>query len=150
MSSKVKGLLCYLLGWIPCLIVMFGIDDNTRDDYFNAAQALVLHVLYFICNLVMIFIFFINPFTGIFTYFALYIFYLVLIIIGCIKTCKEEDSKLIIVGDLTENIFKNKLDSFNLSNSINNNVNYNYDPNTGERINNKNWNYDPNTGERIK
>lgn len=157
MSYKAKGLLCYLLGWIPCVIILFGVNDNTRDEYFNVAQALVLHLLYIIVCIFLIPLSIIvalsNPLIGFPLSKCVHILYVVLIVIGCVKTCNEGDSKIPILGDLTEKIFKSKLDSFS-STSNSSTSTYNYDPNTGEKINNtnnkQNWKYDPNTGKKIE
>ena len=158
MNYKFKGLLCYLLGWIPCVIILFCVNDNTRNEYFNAAQALVLYVLNIIISIVIVPLFFllmfINPGSLFALILSLNVVNLVFVIMGCVKVLNEDDPKLPFIGNLTEKIFKSKLDTFAFSNVSNSNgsTSYNYDPNTGEKINkdnSNNWKYDPNTGEKI-
>lgn len=145
MNYKVKGLLSYLLGWIPCVIILFCINDNTRDEYFNSAQALVLHVIYVLANMFVvplsIIAAFSNPLISLPLTGCVSILYIVLIIMGCVKSYNEESPALPVIGDLTEKIFKTKLDSFSSNN--------NYESKTNNSANND-WNYDPETGEKIE
>lgn len=101
MSEKGKVILAYLLGWIGGLVVLFGMNDSTRDTRFHAAQSICLSGGYFIItviyNMLPIYIPFLST--------ALSIVYLLGIIFGIIKSNNNENPELPVLGGLTKSLF---------------------------------------------
>ena len=93
MTEQTKSIIAYIFGWIGGLIILLGVKDNTRNTKFHAAQSIVISVATIIIGL--------TPFVN-FLAVAGFIF----MILGIIKAIKEnEDPKLPLVGDITENLF---------------------------------------------
>lgn len=105
MSEKAKCVLAYIFGWIGGLIVLFAIKDNEKNTKFHAAQAVTLSLGYFIISLVYGFL----PFSIPFFSTALWIVYIIGIIMGIVKANKDEDPELPVVGNLAKSIFAKKL-----------------------------------------
>lgn len=105
MKQKFRGLLAYLFGWIGGLIVLLAFKDNDSRTKFNACQSIVLSVSSVIVSIVLGFIPYIKVVASLYSAFIF-----VLLIIGMIKSYKEEDYELPVVSDLTREIFKSKLD----------------------------------------
>lgn len=106
MSEKGKCILAYLLGWIGGLIVLFAMKDNTRNTKFHAAQAITLSVGYFIVSTVYNWL----PISIPFFSTALWIIYIVGIIMGISKANKEEDPELPVIGGIAKSIFAKKIE----------------------------------------
>ena len=106
MSEKGKCILAYLLGWLGGLIVLFAMKDNEKNTKFHAAQAITLSVGYFIVSTVYNWLPISIPFFGT----ALWIIYIVGIIMGISKANKEEDPELPVIGGITKSIFAKKIE----------------------------------------
>lgn len=106
MSEKGKAILAYIFTWIGGLIVLYGMKDSERNTRMHAAQAIVLGlgytVILFAYNLIPINIPFLST--------ILYGLYIVCIVIGIVKACKEEDPELPVVGGIAKSIFGKKID----------------------------------------
>ena len=124
MDQKVRGLLSYLFGWVGGLVVLLGFKDNTKETNFHAAQAITLSVSYIVLTIALSII------SGIITgilyaivgkhvAFITIIFglirtvvgvgYIVLAIMGMIKSYQEKQYEIPVISDLTKIIFKSKL-----------------------------------------
>lgn len=106
MSEKSKCVLAYIFGWIGGLVVLYAAKNNKRNTKFHAAQSIVLSLAYFIISLVIGFLPFDIPFVGT----ALYVVYIVGVIFGIVKACKNEDPELPVVGGLAKSIFGKKIE----------------------------------------
>lgn len=106
MNEKTKSILAYVFGWLGGLIVLFGVKDNERNTRFHAAQAIVIGVAYLIITTAYRFIPIVIPFFGT----AMWILYLVLMVMGIIKANKEEEPELPVVGDIAKSIFGKKIE----------------------------------------
>lgn len=106
MNEKTKSILAYVFGWLGGLIVLFGVKDNERNTKFHAAQAIVIGVAYFMITTAYRFIPIVIPFFGT----AMWILYLVLMVMGIIKANKEEEPELPVVGDIAKSIFGKKIE----------------------------------------
>ena len=126
MDQKIRGLLAYLFSWIGGLVVLVGFKDNTKETNFNAAQSIVLGVLFFAIRMVISII--VGILTGIvlasrggFGFFGfisgvlgfiggiLNIVFIILTIIGMVRAYQESEYNIPLVSDLTKKIFKNKV-----------------------------------------
>lgn len=105
MSEKGKAILAYVFGWLGGLIILFAVKNNERNTNFHAAQSIVIGVAYFVISTVYNFI----PITIPFFSMALSAVYLVGIIMGITKACKEENPELPLVGNLAKSIFGKKI-----------------------------------------
>ena len=138
MSEKGKQIISYVFGWLGGLIVLFGLKDNTKKTNFHAAQAIVLSAGYFIIiavyNMLPIWIPFLST--------ALWICYIVFIVMGIIKISNDEKPELPVVGDLAKKIFEKQINTgldFEVNkNQTNNNQNMNV--NNQPTDNNQNMN----------
>lgn len=101
MTEKGKCILSYILGWIGGLIVLFAMKDNEKNTKFHAAQAIILSAGYFILRLAYSLIPIYIPFLST----ALWIVYIVGIIMGIAKANKEEEPELPIIGGIAKSIF---------------------------------------------
>ena len=106
MSEKAKCILSYIFGWIGGLIVLFAVKDNEKNTKFHAAQSIVLSLGYFIITIVYNWIPMRIPFFGT----ALWIIYIIGIIMGIAKANKEEDPELPIIGNIAKSIFGKKIE----------------------------------------
>lgn len=106
MSEKGKCILAYLLGWLGGLIVLFAMKDNTRNTKFHAAQSITLSVGYFLIIMFYRFIPISIPFFGT----ALWVIYIIGIVMGIAKANKEEDPELPVVGGIAKSIFGKKIE----------------------------------------
>lgn len=106
MNEKTKSILAYVFGWIGGLIVLFGVKDNERNTKVHAAQAIVISVAYFIITTAYRFIPIIIPFFST----AIWILYIVVIVMGIIKANKEEEPELPVIGDIAKSIFGKKIE----------------------------------------
>lgn len=101
MTEKGKSIIAYVFGLIGGLIILFAISDNERDTKFHAAQSIVLSAGYCILSLVYSLLPLIIPFFRT----ALYVIYIIGIIFGIVKACKEEDPELPVIGTIAKSIF---------------------------------------------
>ncbi len=105
MSEKSKSVLAYVFTWIGGLIVLYGIKDNQRDTKIHAAQAIIIGigymVIYAIYRMIPVYIPFFST--------IVYGIYVVLVVIGIVKACKEENPELPVVGKLAMSIFGKKI-----------------------------------------
>lgn len=106
MSEKGKCILAYLLGWLGGLIVLFAMKDNTRNTKFHAAQSITLSAGYFLLTIIYGFI----PVTIPFFSTALWIIYIIGIVMGIAKANKDEDPELPVVAGLAKSIFGKKIE----------------------------------------
>jgi len=105
MSEKAKAILAYVFGWLGGLIVLFAMKDNEKNTKFHAAQAIVLGLGYSLVNLVYGLI----PFSIPFFSTALWVIYIVGIVMGISKANKEEDPELPVIGGLTKSLFSKQI-----------------------------------------
>lgn len=106
MSEKAKAIMAYLFGWIGGLIVLFAVKDNERNTRFHASQSIVISVGYFLITLIYRYIPIIIPFFST----ALWVIYIIAIIMGISKANKEEDPELPVVGGVAKSIFGKKIE----------------------------------------
>ncbi|MBR3210877.1 MAG: hypothetical protein IKF71_02945 [Bacilli bacterium] len=152
MSSKGKGVLSYLLGWVGGLITLFAFKDNNRKDVFHACQAITISVAQLAATIVIAVISAVlATVTGVslgFVGWIIDILYCILVILGLVKVLNDEaDPKLPVVGDITEKIFEKKINE--TPEAAPAAPTANFDPNTGQPINQPQANFDPNTGQPI-
>lgn len=105
MSDKAKGVLCYIFTIITGLIFLLS-KDSSKNVKMHAAQAIVVWGLYVIVTFVYGLIPIVIPFFST----IVYVLYMVLLIMGIVKACKEEDPELPVVGGLTKKIFAKKIE----------------------------------------
>ena len=101
MTEKGKCILAYLFGWIGGLIILFALKDNEKNTKFHAAQAIVLSAGYFILTIIYSLIPIYIPFLST----ALWIVYIIGIIMGIVKANKEENPELPVIGGVAKAIF---------------------------------------------
>ena len=106
MNEKGKCILAYLLGWIGGLVILFAIKDNQRNTKFHAAQSIVLSAGYTLITI----IYSIIPITIPFFTTALWVVYIVGIIMGLVKAGKEEDPELPVIGSIAKSMFGKKIE----------------------------------------
>lgn len=106
MSEKGKCILAYLLGWVGGLIVLFAMKDNEKNTKFHAAQAIVLSAGYCLVTIIYGFI----PVTIPFFSTALWVIYIIGIIMGIVKANKNEDPELPLIGNLAKSMFGKKIE----------------------------------------
>lgn len=106
MSEKGKCILAYLLGWIGGLVVLFAMKDNEKNTKFHAAQSIVLSGGYCILTIIYRYIPVVIPFFST----ALWILYIIGIIMGIAKANKGEDPELPVIGGLAKSIFSQKIE----------------------------------------
>lgn len=105
MSEKVKCILAYLLGWVGGLVVLLAFKDNEKNTKFHAAQAIVLSVGYDIILVLYAFI----PISIPFLTTALWVLYIVCVVMGIAKANKEEKPELPVIGNVTKSVFSKLL-----------------------------------------
>lgn len=105
MSEKAKGILAYIFGWVGGLVVLLAFKDNEKNTKFHAAQAIVLSVGY---NIILIAYTFI-PITIPFFSTALWVLYIICVIMGIVKVNKGENPELSIIGNITKSVFSKLL-----------------------------------------
>ena len=106
MSEKGKCFLAYLLGWLGGLIVLFALKDNTKETKFHAAQAIILSAGYCIITIIYSFL----PISIPFFTTALWVIYILGIIMGIAKANKEEDPELPVIGGIAKSVFSKKIE----------------------------------------
>lgn len=106
MSEKGKCIFSYLLGWLGGLIVLFAMKDNAKETKFHAAQAITLSAGYTIITAIYNLVPFSIPFFGT----ALWIIYIVGIIMGISKANKEEEPELPVIGGIAKSLFAKKIE----------------------------------------
>ncbi len=106
MSEKGKCILAYLLGWLGGLIILFAIKENTIDTKFHAAQSIILSGGYFLLTIVYSFI----PISIPFFSTALWVIYIIGIVMGIAKANKEENPELPVVSGIAKSIFGKKIE----------------------------------------
>ena len=106
MSEKGKVIISYLFGWIGGLIVLFAMRDNEKNTKFHAAQAIVLSAGYFIIRIIYSYVPITIPFFGT----ALWVIYIIGIVMGISQANKEEDPELPVIGGIAKSIFGKKID----------------------------------------
>ena len=106
MSEKGKCILAYVFTWVGGLIVLYGMKDNEKNTKFHAAQAIVIGVGY----MIILMAYKILPISIPFFSRILYGLYAVLIIIGIVKSNKEDDPELPVVGQIAKSIFSKKIE----------------------------------------
>lgn len=106
MSEKGKCIFSYILGWLGGLIVLFAMKDNTKETKFHAAQAITLSAGYFLVTVLYSWL----PVTIPFFSTALWIIYIVGIIMGISKANKEENPELPVIGGIAKSLFAKKIE----------------------------------------
>ncbi len=101
MTEKGKSILAYIFGWIGGLIVLFALKDNEKNTKFHAAQSIVLSAGYSIIILAYSLLHIYIPFFRT----ALWVVYLIGIIMGIAKANKEENPELPVIGNIAKAIF---------------------------------------------
>ena len=100
MTDKAKGVLAYIFSLIGGLIFQFS-KDSSKNVKMHAAQSLVIFLIYIILTIAYSLIPIYIPFLST----MIYVVYIVAIVFGIVKVCKEEDPELPVVGDLAKKIF---------------------------------------------
>lgn len=106
MNEKGKAILAYVLGFIGGIIVLVGMKDSERNTKFHAAQSIVISVGYWLLTIVYAFI----PVSIPLFSTALWVIYILAIIMGIVKANKEEDPELPVVGGIAKSIFGKAID----------------------------------------
>ena len=106
MNEKTKGVIAYIFSWLGGLIILFGMKDNQKNTKMHAAQAIVIGVGYFLISIVYSFSPIIIPFFST----IMMGLYLVLIILGIVKVCKEENPELPVIGNIAKSLFSKKIE----------------------------------------
>ena len=106
MNEKPKSILAYIFGWIGGLIILFAIKDNEKNTKFHAAQAITLSAGYFLISMIYSFI----PVTIPYFSTALWVVYIIGIIMCIVKANKEEDPELPVIGGIAKSIFGKKIE----------------------------------------
>ncbi len=104
MTDKTKGVLAYIFSFIGGLIFLLS-KDSSRNVKMHAAQSIVIFLGYLILTVAYSFIPVYIPFFST----ILYGVYIVAIVFGIVKVCKEEDPELPIIGDLAKKMFGNQI-----------------------------------------
>ena len=134
MSEKGKQILSYIFGWVGGLIVLFGVKNNTKKTNFHAAQAIVASGGYFVIiiiyNALPIYIPLLST--------ALYVFYIVIMVMGIVKAAQEaQNAELPLVGNIAKKLFEKQINTgldeeVNTNNAgANNYANQGYNQNPG-------------------
>ena len=152
MSSKGKGVLSYLLGWIGGLIVMFAFKDNDKKTVTHAAQAITIsgaNVAFSI--IISVISAALYAAIGISIGFLSSIFSLLcfaLLIIGLVKVLKDDADPLVpVAGEIAVKLFQKQIDA--APEAAPTGVTPKFDPNAGEPITTPVPKFDPNTGEPL-
>ena len=106
MSEKAKAILAYIFGWLGGLIVLYAVKDNEKNTKIHAAQAIVIGLGYTILVTIYRFI----PITIPFFSTAVWIIYIICIIMGIAKANKEEDPEIPVIGNIAKSIFGKKIE----------------------------------------
>lgn len=106
MSEKAKCILAYIFGWLGGLIVLLTSKQGPRNTRFHGAQAIVIGAGYTIISMIYNFLPFSIPFFGT----ALWVIYIVAIVMGIVKANKEEYPELPVVGKAAQAIFGKLID----------------------------------------
>ena len=143
MSSKGKGLISYLLGWIGALIVLLAFKDNNKRDVMNAGQGIVISVGNMIISFIGAFVSSYVPFFNLLTSGL----FIVILIFAVVNVLTDKDPKLPVIGDITESLFSKQLAN---APEVSSQPQAKYDPATGQPINQApQAKYDPATGQPI-
>lgn len=100
MTDKTKGILAYIFSLIGGLIFLFS-KDSSQNVKMHAAQSITIFLGYLILTIIYRLIPVYIPFLST----IIYVVYIVAIIFGIVKVCKEEDPELPVIGDLAKKIF---------------------------------------------
>ncbi|MFD1705967.1 DUF4870 domain-containing protein [Siminovitchia sediminis] len=106
LEENIAGLLCYL-GTIVTGIIFFALEKNSSFVKFHAMQSIVLYVFLWILGLGVGYV----PFVGWLLKALFSLIGFILWIVLMVKAYHHEQTKLPIVGDITENVitkFENK------------------------------------------
>lgn len=106
MSEKAKAIIAYLFGWIGGLIVLIGMKDSERNTKIHAAQSIVISLGYWLLTVAYRFI----PVTIPFFTTALWIIYVLAIIMGIVRANNEQDPELPVIGNIAKSIFGKTID----------------------------------------
>ncbi len=105
MTDKTKGVLAYIFSLVGGLIFLFS-KDSSKNVKTHAAQSLVIFLGYLILTVAYNFIPVYIPFLST----IIYVVYIVAIVFGIVKVCKEEDPELPVIGDLAKKIFGKQIE----------------------------------------
>lgn len=100
MTDKSKGILAYVFSFIGGLIFLLS-KDSSKNVKMHAAQSIVIFLGYLILTILYRFIPVYIPFLST----AIYVVYIVAIVFGIVKVCKEEDPELPVIGEVARKIF---------------------------------------------
>ena len=108
MTERTKGILAYLLGPIGGWIILFYIQNTSRETRVNAAQSIIMGIA-FILLLLVFSIFALLIKTSLLTNLVS-LCYFVLTIMGCVKAYNEKEFNIPIVTENALKIFASKID----------------------------------------
>ncbi len=100
MTDKTKGILAYIFSLIGGLIFLFS-KDSSKNVKMHAAQSITIFLEYLILTIIYRLIPVYIPFLST----IIYIVYILAIIFGIVKVCKEEDPELPVIGELAKKMF---------------------------------------------
>ncbi len=107
MNEKAKSILAYIFGWIGGLIILLAVKDNSKATKFHAAQSIVLSGGYSIISLIYNW----SPLRIPFFSTALWVIYIIGLIMGIVKANKEENPELPIISNITKAIFSKQIEN---------------------------------------
>lgn len=99
MTDKTKGVLAYIFSFIGGLIFLLS-KDSSKNVKMHAAQSIVIFLGYLILTIIYNLLPYIPMLST-----AIYVVYIVAIIFGIVKVCKEEDPELPVIGEVAKQIF---------------------------------------------
>ena len=99
MTDKTKGVLAYIFSFIGGLIFLLS-KDSSKNVKMHAAQSIVIFLGYLILTIVYNLLPYIPMLSTI-----IYVVYIVAIIFGIVKVCREEDPELPVIGEIAKKIF---------------------------------------------
>ena len=100
MTDKSKGILAYIFSLLGGLIFLFS-KDSSKNVKMHAAQSIVIFLGYLILTIAYRIIPVYIPFLST----IIYVVYILAIVFGIVKVCKEEDPELPVIGELAKKMF---------------------------------------------
>lgn len=105
MTDKSKGVLAYIFSFIGGLIFLFS-KDSSKNVKMHSAQSIVIFLGYLILTIIYTII----PFNIPFISTIIYVVYILAIVYGIVKVCKEEDPELPVIGEIAKKMFGNQIE----------------------------------------
>lgn len=100
MTDKSKGILAYIFSLVGGLIFLFS-KDSSKNVKMHGAQSIVIFLGYIILTIIYRLIPVYIPFLST----IIYVVYILAIVFGIVKVCKEEDPELPVIGEIAKKLF---------------------------------------------